>query len=56
MVVNEFEMFHLHYELMYHVMLRKHGENMAEVRTPAKSTQVDNIRAIYGPAIARLVG
>ncbi|KAK6166775.1 hypothetical protein SNE40_023397 [Patella caerulea] len=33
--------------------LKKHGENMADVRTPPNSTHVDNIRTIFGASIAR---
>lgn len=33
--------------------LKKNGEGMADVRTPTGSTYVDNIRTIYGPAVAR---
>ncbi|XP_052682179.1 DNA mismatch repair protein Mlh1-like [Crassostrea angulata] len=33
--------------------LKKQGENTADVRTPAKSSHVDNIRTIYGPSIAK---
>lgn len=33
--------------------LKKQGENTADVRTPAKSSYVDNIRTIYGPSIAK---
>ncbi|XP_053374339.1 DNA mismatch repair protein Mlh1-like [Mercenaria mercenaria] len=33
--------------------LKKHGEGMADVRTPSNSTYTDNIRTIYGPAVAR---
>ncbi|OWF38740.1 DNA mismatch repair protein Mlh1-like [Mizuhopecten yessoensis] len=33
--------------------LKKHGESTAEVRTPANSTHVENIRTIFGPSIAR---
>ncbi|ELU03070.1 hypothetical protein CAPTEDRAFT_136607 [Capitella teleta] len=33
--------------------LKKHGESLAEVRTSANSTHVDNIRSIYGPAVAK---
>ncbi|XP_033762877.1 DNA mismatch repair protein Mlh1-like [Pecten maximus] len=33
--------------------LKKHGESNADVRTPANSTHVQNIRTIYGPSIAR---
>ena len=31
----------------------QHGEGVADVRTPSNSTYVDNIRTIYGPAVAR---
>ncbi|KAL3831500.1 hypothetical protein ACJMK2_023241 [Sinanodonta woodiana] len=33
--------------------LKKQGEGVADLRTPAKSTAVDNIRTLFGPAIAR---
>ena len=33
--------------------LKKQGENMASVRTTASATVVDNIRAIYGPSVAK---
>nr|XP_022306543.1 DNA mismatch repair protein Mlh1-like [Crassostrea virginica]XP_022306544.1 DNA mismatch repair protein Mlh1-like [Crassostrea virginica]XP_022306545.1 DNA mismatch repair protein Mlh1-like [Crassostrea virginica] len=33
--------------------LKKQGENTADVRTPAKSSHVDNIRTIYGPSVAK---
>jgi len=31
----------------------QHGDGMADVRTPAHSTHTDNIRAIFGAAVAR---
>ena len=33
--------------------LKKQGENMASVRTTASATVVDDIRAIYGPSVAK---
>lgn len=33
--------------------LKKHGENMASVRTTTTATVVDNIRSIYGPSVAK---
>ncbi|XP_052803937.1 DNA mismatch repair protein Mlh1-like isoform X2 [Mya arenaria] len=33
--------------------LKKHGEGMADVRTPTNSSYVDNIRTVFGPAVAR---
>ncbi|XP_067650587.1 DNA mismatch repair protein Mlh1-like [Haliotis asinina] len=33
--------------------LKKHGESMADVRTPVNSTHVDNIRTIFGASVAR---
>ena len=33
--------------------LKKQGENMASVRTTSSATVVDNIRAIYGPSVAK---
>jgi len=33
--------------------LKKHGESMADVRTPSNATYVDNIRAIYGVSVSR---
>ncbi|XP_074658885.1 DNA mismatch repair protein Mlh1-like [Tubulanus polymorphus] len=32
---------------------KKHGEGTADIRTPQNSSTVDNIRTIYGPAVAR---
>eukprot|EP00794_Sanderia_malayensis_P005440 gene5440-6119_t len=34
-------------------ILKKYGETIADVRTLAKSSMVDNIKGIYGPSIAR---
>lgn len=36
-------------------LFSQHGENSSDVRTPASSSHVDNIRTIYGPAVARYV-
>lgn len=33
--------------------VKKHGDSTADVRTPVNSTHVDNIRAIFGPSIAK---
>ncbi|XP_076460299.1 DNA mismatch repair protein Mlh1-like isoform X2 [Babylonia areolata] len=33
--------------------LKKQGESMADVRTPPNSSQVDNIRTVFGASIAR---
>ncbi|XP_071108486.1 DNA mismatch repair protein Mlh1-like [Haliotis cracherodii] len=33
--------------------LKKHGESMADVRTPVNSNHVDNIRTIFGASVAR---
>ncbi|KAI0210068.1 DNA mismatch repair protein Mlh1 [Lamellibrachia satsuma] len=33
--------------------LKKHGESVADVRTPSSSTHVDNIRGIFGDSVAR---
>lgn len=33
--------------------LKKYGENIGEIRTQSDSTVVDNIKAIYGPTVAR---
>ena len=33
--------------------LKKLGQNLADVRTPSKSTVIDNIKAIHGPTIAK---
>jgi DNA mismatch repair protein MLH1 len=35
--------------------LKKFGEKMTEVRTPSKSTVLDNIKILFGAAIARCV-
>ena len=33
--------------------LKKSGQNLADVRTPSKSTVIDNIKTIYGPTLAK---
>ncbi|XP_039295912.1 DNA mismatch repair protein Mlh1 isoform X1 [Nilaparvata lugens] len=33
--------------------LKKHGENLAEIRTKANSTHVDNIKCIFGNSVSR---
>ena len=40
----------LHY---YFLMFKQYGDSNSDVKTPVGSKQLDNIRIIYGPAVAR---
>jgi hypothetical protein len=43
----------MYFRMLLHCGLLQHGDTNSDVKTPPGSKTVDNIRIIYGPAVAR---